>query len=75
MNSHSFVVFKDEDTAANANIDFHMLNDDAHIFRETCTKLQTNHTMSESTVFYCSKYQYESGLFMSRRLNFSDNQI
>lgn len=57
MNPHSFIVFKDADTSiANANIEFHLLNDDAHIFKETCTKLQSNHTSMESTVFYCSEY-------------------
>lgn len=56
MSPNSFVVFKDDDTlVANANIDFVLLNDKAGIFRETCSRLQTNHTMSESTVFYCSK--------------------
>lgn len=56
LSPQSFIVFKDDDTStANANIDFHLLNDNAAIFKETCTKLQSNHTAMESTVFFCSE--------------------
>ena len=57
VNPHSFIVFKDEDTStANSNIEFRLINDDAHIFKETCTKISSNHSTRESTVFYCSQF-------------------
>lgn len=57
VNPNPFIVFQDDDTStANANIELRLLNDSDNVFQETCTKLQSNHTSRESTVFFCSKF-------------------
>lgn len=55
-------MFKDDDTpSANANIEFHLLDDYAEIFKENCNKVASNHSMvAEPTVVYCSKFFAEN---------------
>ena len=49
-------MFQDEDSsAANSDIDFHLLNDKAALFKEKCNKIEPERDFVKATVFYCSK--------------------